>query len=203
MIASAPFVLTAYPGLGVTTAQEFIALAKSKSQMLTFGGTAVGTIGHLVAQLFNQRAGTNLPIASYPSSAQATTDLMTGRISVAFASASNVIQLIEEKKLTALAVAQPQRAAIVPQVPSIDEAGMPGVHASIWIGLLAPAGTPRPLITALAKSVREAVRSEDFARQIKLQGMEILNAGPEDFALRIKSDIARWNAVLRATGLGK
>ena len=102
----------------------------------------MGTTGYLTAQLFNQRAGTNLPIAPYPSTAQATTDLMTGRISIAFASAANVLQLIEEGKLTALAVAQPKRAAMIPSVPTIDEAGLPGVHASIWIGLLAPAGTP-------------------------------------------------------------
>jgi tripartite-type tricarboxylate transporter receptor subunit TctC len=203
LIASVPFVLTAYPGLGVKTVREFIALAKAKSDTLTFGGTAVGTTGHLVAQLFNQRAGTNLPVAAYPSSAQATSDLMTGRISAAFASASNVLQMIEERKLTPLAVAQPRRAAIVPQVPTIDEAGLPGVHADIWIGLLAPAGTPPLVIEKLSKAIDEAIKSEDFARQMKSQGMEILSAGPEDFGLRIKGDIARWDAVLQATGLGE
>ena len=120
LIANVPFVLTAYPGLGVKTVKEFIALAKAKPESLTFGGTQVGTTGHLAAQLFNQRAGTNLVIAPYPSTAQATTDLMTGRISVAFATASNVLQLIDDGKLTALAVAQSQRSALIPDVPSID-----------------------------------------------------------------------------------
>ena len=110
LIANVPFVLTVYPGLGVNTVQQFISLARTKPETLTFGGTAVGTTGYLTAQLFNQRAGTNLPIAPYPSTAQATTDLMTGRISIAFASAANVLQLIEDGKLTALAVAQPNRA---------------------------------------------------------------------------------------------
>ena len=105
-IASVPFVLTVYPGLGVKTVHDFVALAKAKPDALTFGGTAAGTSGYLAAQLFNQHAGTNLAIASYPSTAQATTDLMTGRISIAFASAANVLQLIEDGKLTALAVAQ-------------------------------------------------------------------------------------------------
>ena len=120
LIANVPFVLTAYPGLGVKTVKEFIALAKAKPEGLTFGGTQVGTTGHLAAQLFNQRAGTNLVIAPYPSTAQATTDLMTGRISVAFATASNVLQLIGDNKLTALAVAQSKRSALIPDVPSID-----------------------------------------------------------------------------------
>jgi tripartite-type tricarboxylate transporter receptor subunit TctC len=187
----------------VTTVREFIALAKAKPESLTFGGTAVGTTGYLAAALFNQRAGTNLVIAPYPSTAQSTTDLMTGRISVAFASASNVLQLINDGKLTALAVAQPRRAAMIPNLPSIDEAGLPGVDSSIWIGMLAPAGLPREIVDALSKAVNEALKSEDVMRQMQLQGMEPLGGTPEDFALRIKDDTARWGAVLKAAGLEK
>jgi tripartite-type tricarboxylate transporter receptor subunit TctC len=203
LIARVPFVLTAYPGLGIKTLQEFIALAKTKPATLTFGGTAVGTTGHLAAQLFNQRAGTNLVIAPYPSTAQSTTDLIAGRISIAFASAANVLPLIEEGKLTALAVAQPGRAALIPQVPSIDEAGLPGVHASIWIGMLAPAGTPRAIVDVLSKEVNAALGSEDVAQEMRLQGMDLLGGSPDDFALQIKRDTAQWDAVLEATGLGK
>jgi len=203
LLASVPFVLTTYPGLGVTTVREFIALAKAKRESLTFGGTAVGTTGYLAAALFNQRAGTNLVIAPYPSTAQSTTDLMAGRISAVFASASNVLQLINDGKLTALAVAQPRRAAMIPNLPSIDEAGLPGVDSSIWIGMLAPAGLPREIVDALSKAVNEALKSEDVMRQMQLQGMEPLGGTPEDFALRIKDDTARWGAVLKAAGLEK
>jgi len=202
-MASVPFVLTAYPGLGVKTVQDFITLAKAKPDALTFGGTAAGTSGYLAAQLFNQRAGTSLAIAPYPSTAQATTDLMTGRISIASASAANVLQLIEEGKLTALAVAQANRAAMLPQVPSIDEAGLPGVYASIWIGMLAPAGTPSAIVDTLSKAVNEALKADDVANQLRLQGMEPMGGPPEDFALRIKSDTARWDAVLQAADFGK
>ena len=203
LIANVPFVLTAYPGLGVRTVRDFIGLAKANPQTLTFGGTAVGTSGYLAAQLFNQHAGINLAIAPYPSTAQATTDLMTGRISIAFASAANVLQLIEDGKLTALAVAQPQRAAMVPQVPTIDEAGLPGVHASIWIGMLAPAGTPRAIVELLSKAVNAALGSEDVAGPMRLQGMELMGGSPEDFAVRIRDDTARWDAVLKAAAGGK
>jgi tripartite-type tricarboxylate transporter receptor subunit TctC len=202
LLASVPFVLTAYPGLGVKTLQEFIALAKAKPDGLTFGGTAVGTTGYLAAQLFNQRAGTNIVIAPYPGTAQATTDLMTGRISIAFASAANVLQLIEDGKLTALAVAQPQRVAMLPNVPSIDEAGLPGVDSSIWIGLLAPAGIPRAIVDTLSKAVQEALASDEVVRQMRSQGMEPLGGSPEDLAARITTDTARWDAVLQAAGLG-
>jgi len=203
LIARVPFVLTAYPGLGVRTLQEFIGLAKSKPETLTFGGTAVGTTGYVAAQLFNQRAGTNLVIAPYPSTAQATTDLITGRISISFSSAANVLPLIEEGKLTAIAVAQPQRAPLIPHVPSIDEAGLPGVYASIWIGMLAPAGTPRAVVDVLSREVNAALGSADVAHQMRLQGMDLLGGSPEDFALQIKRDTAQWDAVLQGDGIGK
>ena len=203
LVANVPFVLTAYPGLGVKTVKEFVALAKAKPEGLTFGGTQVGTTGHLAAQLFNQRAGTNLVIAPYPSTAQATTDLMTGRISVAFATASNVLQLIGDNKLTALAVAQSQRSALIPDVPSMNEAGLSGVDSSIWIGLLAPAGTPREIVDLLSKSVNEAIKADDIVKQMQAQGMEPLGGTPDEFARRIKADTERWDAVLKAAGLEK
>ena len=203
LIANAPFVLAAWPGLGVRTVTELVTLAKAKPDTMTFGGTAVGTSGYLAAQLFNRHAGTALAIAPYPSTAQATTDLMTGRISVAFASAANVLQLVEDGKLTALAVAQPARARAMPAVPSIDEAGLPGVHASIWIGMLAPSGTPRPIIDRLSKAVNDAIAAEDVIRHMQTQGMEPLGGSPEVFARRIASDTARWDAVLQASGLAK
>ena len=203
LIANVPFVLTAYPGLGVKTVKDFIALAKAKPEGLTFGGTQVGTTGHLAAQLFNQRAGTNLVIAPYPSTAQATTDLMTGRISVAFATASNVLALIGDGKLTALAVAQTRRSALVPDIPSMDEAGLTGVDASIWIGMLAPAGTPREIVDLLARHVNDALKSDEVVRQMRGSGMEPLGGTPEEFARRIKSDTAQWDAVVKAAGLAK
>lgn len=203
LISRVPFVLTAYPGLGVKDLKEFIALAKAKPDTLTFGGTAVGTTGHLAAQLFNQRAGINLVIAPYPSTAQATTDLMTGRISVAFATASNVLPLIDSGKLQGLAVVQAQRSALIPKVPSIAEAGLTGVDSSIWIGILAPAGTPRDIVDRLSKEVNEAIKSEEVLRQMSGAGMEPLGGSPEEFRRRINEDMARWDAVLRASGLAK
>jgi len=203
LMAEVPFVVTAYPGLGVKTLKDFIALAKAKPQALTFGGTAVGTTGYLAAQLFNQRAGTDIPIAPYPSTVQATADLMTGRISIAFASAANVLQLIDAGKLTALAVALPKRSRMMAQLPSIDEAGLPGVHASLWIGILAPTGTPGSIVNALSKAINQALQSDDIVNQLQLQGMEVLGGSPEEFAARIKSDTTQWDAVLQAAQLGK
>ncbi|MGC1998043.1 MAG: tripartite tricarboxylate transporter substrate-binding protein, partial [Pseudolabrys sp.] len=97
----------------------------------------------------------------------------------------------------------PKRAVMIPNVPSIDEAGLPGVYASIWIGMLAPAGTPPSIIVTLSKLINEALKSPDVAQQIQSQGMELLGGSPQDFAQQIKSDSMRWDAVLQATGLGR
>ena len=142
-------------------------------------------------------------IAPYPSTAQATTDLMTGRISIAFASAANVLQLIDDNKLTALAVAQPQRSAMIPNVPSIDEAGLPGVDSSIWIGLLAPAGTPREIVDPLSKAVNEALKSDESCARCGSRAWSRWAAARRTSARRIKADTARWDAVLKAAGLEK
>jgi tripartite-type tricarboxylate transporter receptor subunit TctC len=128
---------------------------------------------------------------------------MTGRISVAFATASNVLLLIESGKLQGLAVAQAQRSALIPDVPSMVEAGLTGVDSSIWIGMLAPAGAPRDIISRLSKAVNEALKSEEVHRQMRGAGMEPLGGSPEEFSDRIKEDTARWDAVLKASGLAK
>ena len=128
---------------------------------------------------------------------------MTGRISIAFSSAANVLQLIADNKLTALAVAQPKRSAMIPDLPTIDEAGLPGVDSSIWLGMLAPAGLSREIVETLSKAVNEALRTDDIVRQMRLQGLEPLGGSPDEFARRIKDDTARWDAVLQAAGLAK
>jgi tripartite-type tricarboxylate transporter receptor subunit TctC len=96
-----------------------------------------------------------------------------------------------------------QRLALLPDTPTIDEAGLPGVHASIWIGMLAPAGTPRPIVETLSSIINEALKTEEVARQLRLQGMEVLGGSPEGFGQRIKKDTTGWDAVLQATGAGK
>jgi len=89
------------------------------------------------------------------------------------------------------------------QLPSIDEAGLPGVYASLWIGILAPTSTPGPIVNALSKAINQALQSDDIVNQLRLQGMEVLGGSPEEFAARIKSDTAQWDAVLQAVQPGK
>ena len=149
---------------------------------------------------YNRHAGTNLAIALYPSTAQATTDLMTGRISIAFSSAANVLQLVEEGKLTALAVAQPRRAAMIPQVPSIDEIARCVCEHLDW-DARARRHTAADRRHAVEDDQRGAQgRGRCEPTETARDGAD--GGGPEDFALRIKSDTARWDAVLQAAGLG-
>jgi len=105
--------------------------------------------------------------------------------------------------LTALAVTLPKRSRMMAQLPSIDEAGLPGVYASLWIGILAPTGTPGPIVSALSKAINQALQSDDMVNQLWLQGMEVLGGSPEEFAARIKNDTAQWDALLQAAQPGK
>jgi tripartite-type tricarboxylate transporter receptor subunit TctC len=199
-----PNVLVAHPSVPAKNVQELLALAKSKPDSLFFGSSGSGTAGHLSAELFNERAGVKIVNVFYSGgSAQALTDLLTGRVNLMFTVASTMLPQIKEGKLKALAVAQGKRASVLPDVPTMSEAGMPGFDASIWVGLLAPAGTPAAIRQRLADAVNEALKAEEVLAPMRAQGFDPLGGSPDDFAKFIAADIAKWDAVTTAAGLKK
>ena len=136
-------------------------------------------------------------------SAQAVTDLLTGRVSLMFAVASTMLPQIRAGKLKALAVAQGKRANSMPDVPTMAEAGMSGFDASIWVGLLAPAGTPKDVVEKVSRGVNAALASADVLDAMHKQGYDALGGSPEDFARFVEADIKKWTAVATAAGLRK
>jgi tripartite-type tricarboxylate transporter receptor subunit TctC len=184
--------------------QELIALAKANPQGLTFASSGAGTAGHLSAELFNQRAGVHVVHVFYSGgSAQMAADLISGRVNLTFAVASTMLPQIQEGKLRALAVAQGRRAALLPNVPTMAEAGMPGFDASIWIGLLAPAGTPAGITDRIAYAVNEALHLDEVLVPMRMQGFDPLGGTPQEFATFIKADMQKWLAVTNEAGLRK
>ena len=148
-----PNVLVAHPSVPAENLRQLIALARSKADSLTFGTSGAGTASHLAAELFNIKAGHKILAVHYQGgSNQALPDLLAGRITLMFNVAATLAPHVEAGKLKAFAVAQPKRAGAMPNVPTMDEAGMPGFDAGIWIGLLAPAGTPPDLVNRLARA---------------------------------------------------
>ena len=204
LLGVVPNVLVAHPSVPANSLEELIALAKAKPDSLTFGTSGSGTASHLAAELFNSKAASKIVAVHYQGgSSQAVTDLLAGRITLMFNVAATLAPHVAAGKLKAIAVAQPKRSTIMPDVPTMSEAGMPGFDAGIWIGLLAPANTPPDIVEKLSASVNEALKSEMVQAALRPQGIDSLGGGPAEFSDFIRADIDKWTAILAATGLRK
>jgi len=203
LVAAVPNILVAHPTLGVEKVADLVALAKQKPGEIMFGSSGVGTSTHLAGELLNVMAGIKLVHVPYPGSAQAITDVLTGRIPLLFAPASAVIQHVEKGNLKALASTQLKRAGIAPAVPTMSEAGLPGFDLGLWFGLLAPAGTPREIIERLARATNEALAAPDVIASLRAQGLDPLGGSPQDFARYIDSEIKKGAELAQAAGLKK
>jgi len=199
-----PNVLVAHPSVPAGNVRELVELAKRKPESLSFGNSGYATASFMAAELFNEQAGTKIISVPYQGgSNQAVSDLLAGRITLMFSVAATLAPHVEAGRLKALAVAQSKRASIMPDVPTLAEAGMPGFDAGIWIGLLAPAGTPAPIIEKLSAAANDALNTEPVRTALKQQGTDPVGGTPAEFADFIKADIAKWAAVLAASSAGK
>jgi tripartite-type tricarboxylate transporter receptor subunit TctC len=204
LLGVVPNVLVAHPSVPARNLKELIALAKSKPDSLTFGSSGVGTAGQMAAELFNQTVGTNIVIVPYQGgSNQSVVDLLAGRIKLMFGVAVTMAPYVATGRLKALAVAQQKRAAILPDVPTLTEAGMPGYDAGIWIGLLAPKGTPAAILDKLAGAADDGLKVAQVEATLKKQGTDPIGGSPGEFADFIKADIAKWAKAFAAAGQPK
>jgi len=197
LLGTVPNVLVAHPSVPANNLQELIALAKSKPETLTFGSSGYATASYMAAELFNAKAGTQIVSVPYQGgSNQALSDLLSGRITLMFNVAATLAPHVEAGKLKAFAVAQSKRASVMPNVPTLTEAGMTGYDAGVWIGLLGPAATPPAIIEKLSASANEALKSEAVRTALKQQGTDPVGGTPKEFADFIRADIEKWTAVL-------
>ena len=204
LLGVVPNVLVAHPSVPANNLKELVALAKAKPASLTFGTSGAATASHLAAELFNSATGSKIvPVHYQGGSSQALNDLLAGRITLMFNVAATLAPHIAAGTLKPIAVAQPTRAGLLPDVPTMDEAGMPGFDAGIWIGLLAPSNTPPGIVEKLAASVQDARESEPVQTALKAQGIDPLGGGPAAFSDFIRADIAKWTPILIAAGLRK
>jgi tripartite-type tricarboxylate transporter receptor subunit TctC len=204
LLGLVPNVLVAHPSVPADNLQELIALARSKPETLTFGSSGYATASYMAAELFNAKAGTKILTVPYQGgSNQAVSDLLSGRITLMFNVAATLAPHVEAGKLKAFAVAQSKRASIMPDVPTLAEAGMPGYDAGIWIGLLAPAATPPAIVEKLSAAANDALNTEAVRTALKLQGTDPLGGTPKEFGDFIRADIEKWVAVLAASSSGK
>jgi tripartite-type tricarboxylate transporter receptor subunit TctC len=200
LLGIVPNVLVAHPSVPANNLQELIALAKSKPETLTFGSSGYATASYMAGELFNEKAGTKIPMVPYQGgSNQAVSDLLAGRITLMFNVAATLAPQVEAGRLKALAVAQSRRASIVPDVPTLSEAGMTGYDAGIWIGLLAPAATPPAVIEKLSAAANAALNNEAVRTALKQQGTDPVGGSPKEFADFIHADIDKWVAALASS----
>jgi tripartite-type tricarboxylate transporter receptor subunit TctC len=193
--------LVVNPSLNVHSLPELIALAKSKPNQILYASTGVGTTPHLAGELLNTLAGIKMEHVPYQGSPPAVTDLIAGRTQVMFASASTVLPLVKSGALVALATAAPKRTAAAPDLPTTAELGMPSLDASIWFGIMTPAGTPPAIDAKLADALSATMKSKTILEALPKQGVDPLTGSPEQFASYIKNEIAKWSAVAAAAGV--
>jgi tripartite-type tricarboxylate transporter receptor subunit TctC len=183
------------------TLREFIAAAKAKPGVMNFGSGGSGTSNHLAGELFNILAGTNLTHVPYKGVNLAMQDVMAGRIDLVVIGVPAAAPHVKAGKLHALAVIAPQRLPALPDVPTVAEAGLPGFEVTTWYGILAPAGTPRPIIAHLNAELVKAMHSPEMKERLAGIGTEPVTNTPEEFAAYIHAEIAKWGDVIRKANL--
>ncbi len=199
-IASGCYVLVVHPSLGVGSVKELIALAKQQPGKIDFASSGNGSAQHLVTALFTHMAGIDLTHVPYKGSGPAQQDLVAGIVKVSFVGTPIAIPHMKSGRLKALGVSTAQRSPEMSEVPTIAEAGVPGYEAIVWIGLLAPAGTPQEITAKLNGEIGKLLRTDEVKKLLATTGMEPAPDTSEQFAAYIKADYDKWGKVVRDSG---
>jgi tripartite-type tricarboxylate transporter receptor subunit TctC len=200
LIGNAPNSLVVNPSFPARTVAELVAYAKTNPGKVNFGSAGAGTASHITGEYFARSAGITLVHVPYKGTGPALTDLLGGHIPMAFAPIPASHPNVSAGKLRALAVTSITRSGLLPDVPTMVEAGLPGFDASLYYGLAAPAGTPRTIIDKLNKVLREALASDEVRKQLGNDGTEITPGTPEDYADFIDKDEKKWAQLVKASG---
>jgi tripartite-type tricarboxylate transporter receptor subunit TctC len=201
LIGNAPNSLVVHPSFPAKTIAELIAYAKANPGKVNFGSAGAGTVSHITGEYFAASAGIKLVHIPYKGTGPALTDLLGGHIPMAFAPIPASHPNVTAGALRALAVTSTTRSSLLPDVPTIAESVLPGFDASLYYGLAAPAGTPRPIIDRLNKELRAALASAEVKKQLTQDGTEITPGTPEDYAAFIDKDEKKWSQLVKASGV--
>jgi tripartite-type tricarboxylate transporter receptor subunit TctC len=200
MIGHAPNSLVVHPSFNVHSVKELIAYAKANPGKVNYGSAGVGTVSHVAGVYFANAAGIQLTHIPYKGTGPALADLLGGHIPMAFAPIPATHASIAEGTLRGLAVTSAKRSSLLPDVPTIAEAGVPGFEASLFYGLVAPAGTPRPIIDKLNKALRDVLATDEVRKRLATDGAEPVPGTPEAYAIHIDQDETKWSKVVRDAG---
>jgi tripartite-type tricarboxylate transporter receptor subunit TctC len=192
--------LVVHPALPAKSVKEFIALAKSKPGQITYSSSGNGSFVHLSMALFGEMAGIKMIHVPYKGGGPAAISIASGETQAQMGTIGSVIQQVKQNRVRGLAVTSDRRVDAFPNLPTIAEAGVPGYEFTAWIGTLAPAGTPKPIVDRLNSEINKVLRTPDVAQNLKSQTLEPLIMTPEQFTQRLKSDYDKYEKVVKATG---
>jgi tripartite-type tricarboxylate transporter receptor subunit TctC len=198
LLATAPYVVAVHPSMPVNNIKELIALAKAKPGALNFGAVT-GNGAHLAAELFKTAAGINIVHIPYKGAVLATNDVISGFIQMTFASTPGVMPFVKTNKLRAIAITSARRTSGLPALPTVAEV-IPGFEATVWYGLVAPSGTPRPIIDRLNSEIATAVKNPTFRERLIAADYEPAVGTPEQFGAFMKSEIEKWGRAVKISG---
>jgi tripartite-type tricarboxylate transporter receptor subunit TctC len=198
-VGSQQMLLLANPSFQPNSVQELIALAKASPGKLDYGASDPGSAPHLAGELFKLLSATDITPVPYKGTAPALTDLLAGQIPFMFVSNISGLPHVKSGKLKALAVTGSRRLSLAPEVPTVAESGLPGYEITSWYGLVAPARTPREVIARLNAEVNRVMRDPKMKSRMLAQGLELPETTPEQFDAHIRSEIAKWQKVLKRT----
>ena len=200
-VASVPYVLVVNPALPVKTVKEFIAFVKASPGKLNYASAGNGSTHHFCGELLKSMTGIDIQHIPYKGSGPGIAAVLAGEVSMMFSNVADIGSQIRAGKVKPLAVTATQRASLLPEVPTMIEAGLPGFEVTSWFGLLAPAGTPGAVIGRLNAETVKALGRADVKATLGAQGLEVAPSSPEAFAAHIKSEIARFSKIARAAGI--
>jgi tripartite-type tricarboxylate transporter receptor subunit TctC len=200
VFSQSPNILVVHASVPAKNVKELVALARARPGRMNFSSAGSGTTQHLSGELFNLRAGTKIVHIPYKGSAPSLTALVSGEVDLSFANIPAIHGHVKSGRLRPLANLGPKRAAQLPDVPTMKEAGIAGVEVVVWYGVLAPAATPRETIATLAGAITKATRSPDIRQRLLDQGAEPVGNLPEEFSKLLREEVTKWAEVVRVSG---
>ena len=200
-VGATPNLLVVNPNSPYKSVKDLLAAAKAKPGTIPYASTGNGTSNHLSMELFKVMSGTDLTHIPYKGSAPAVTDLIGGQVQALFDNVPNVIQHVKAGRLRALAITTPKRSPAMPEIPTVDEAGVPGYQVSVWFGVVAPAATPKDAVARLNTEINRILALPDVKERFGQAGIEIVGGPPEMFDKYIREQVATWGKVVREANI--
>jgi tripartite-type tricarboxylate transporter receptor subunit TctC len=200
LVALSPNVLVVDPKLGVNTVKEFIDYVKARPGQLNYGSVGNGSASHLTMELLKMRSGMDIVHVPYPGSPQVNTAIVAGQIQAGFVVPATAMALAHAGRLKALAVTSSVRSVVVPELPTVAEAGYPGFESSAWQGIVAPAKTPKPIIDRLSRELVAIIRSQEVREKMLRVYFQAVGTAPEGLSKLMRAERERWAKVIRQTG---